>query len=72
MDPSRERIARNVFAIRTEQGFTQEALGALAGLHRTYIGAVERAEVNVSVDNVDRISVALSVDPSALLAPVKR
>ena len=69
LDSSRIRIARNVFAIRTQRGFTQQSLGALAGLHRTYIGAIERSETNVSVDNIDRIALALAVDPLALLAP---
>ena len=44
-------------------------LGERAGLHRTFIGAVERGEVNVSVDNIDRIAFALAIDPSLLLTP---
>ncbi len=69
LDPSRQRIARNVAVFRAARGYTQHELGQLAGLHRTFIGAVERAEVNVSIDNVDRIALALSVDPVELLAP---
>ena len=69
LDPSRQRIARNVAALRAARGYTQHELGQLAGLHRTFIGAVERAEVNVSIDNIDRIALALSVDPVELLAP---
>ncbi len=56
-------------ALRAARGYTQHELGQLAGLHRTFIGAVERAEVNVSIDNIDRIALALSVDPVELLAP---
>ena len=67
--PSRIRIARHVVSLRAERGLTQQALGERAGLHRTYIGSVERAEVNVSIDNVDRLAMALSVDPSVLLQP---
>lgn len=69
LDPSRQRIARNVAVLRAARGYTQHELGQLAGLHRTFIGAVERAEVNVSIDNIDRIALALSVDPVELLAP---
>jgi transcriptional regulator with XRE-family HTH domain len=46
-------------AKRREQGISQEELADRCGLHRTYIGAVERAERNVSLDNIDRISTAL-------------
>ena len=67
--PSRNRIARRVISLRYELGLTQQALGERAGLHRTYIGSVERAEVNVSIDNVDRLAKALLVDPSVLLRP---
>jgi transcriptional regulator with XRE-family HTH domain len=45
-------------------------LAAIAGLHRTYVGAIERAERNVSIDNVERLAQALAVDVVDLLAPV--
>ncbi len=69
LEPSRMRIARRVLSLRIERALTQQALGELAGFHRTYIGAVERAEVNVSIDNVDRLAMALAVDPSVLMQP---
>jgi len=53
---------------RTQHGFTQAELGDRSGLHRTFIGAVERGEVNVSIDNVDRIAQALRVEPATLLS----
>ena len=67
--PSRNRIAQHVHSLRLERGLTQQMLGERAGLHRTYVGSVERAEVNVSIDNVDRLAKALSVDPSVLMQP---
>lgn len=66
-EPSRLRLARCVRAARTQLGLTQQTLGELAGLHRTFIGAVERGEVNISLDNIDRIALALAMDPSLLL-----
>lgn len=48
-------------------GLSQEALAERCGLHRTYIGGIERLERNVSVDNVDRIAQALELDICELL-----
>lgn len=61
-------MARNLRAIRKAQGISQEALGDLADLHRTYVGSVEREERNVSLDNVERLAAALNVDILDLLA----
>lgn len=64
--------ARKVFAKRLRQlrqvrGLSQEALADLAGLHRTYVGSVERGERNVSIDNMERLARALEVDIAELL-----
>jgi len=56
-------------AERAARGLSQEQLADLAGLHRTYVGSVERAERNVSLDNIDRLARALGLDIAALLAP---
>lgn len=48
---------------------SQEALADLCDLHRTYVGSVERAERNVSLDNIERLAVALDVDIHELLMP---
>ena len=68
-EPSRDRVVRRVYARRVELALTQQALGDLAGLHRTYVGAIERGEVNVSLDNLDRLAAALKIDASALVQP---
>ena len=58
----------NVRQRRQELGLSQEELADAAGVHRTYIGSIERAERNISLDNIDRISNALSATAAELLS----
>ncbi len=51
---------------------SQEGLAELANLHRTYVGSVERAERNVSIDNMERLAAALGVSLPSLLQESKR
>jgi transcriptional regulator with XRE-family HTH domain len=51
-------------------GLSQEELAARSGLHRTYVGSVERGERNISVDNMEQLAAALSLDVLDLLAVV--
>jgi len=67
---SRARIAFNVRMHRLALGLSQEELAGRADLHRTYVGSIERAERNLTVDNVDRIARALGLDARDLLAPI--
>jgi len=69
---TRQILAENLRRIRHEKGLSQEKLGELSGLHRTYVGSVERAERNVSIDNVEALAVALEVSVGTLLSEVKR
>lgn len=63
-------LGRRIREFRQQAGRSQEALADLAGLHRTYIGAVERGERNVSLDNIVKIAAALRVRPADLLEGV--
>ena len=59
-------FAQNVRKYRIERGYSQELLAELAGLHRTYISALEREKRNISIENVERIAKALNVKPYQL------
>ena len=64
-------FGNRVRTFREQQGLSQEALAAVAGLHRTYIGGVERGERNVSLENIITLSKALKVDPAELVRGIK-
>jgi transcriptional regulator with XRE-family HTH domain len=51
----------------TLTGISQEAMADIAEVHRTYMGKVERGEVNISLENIVKLAKALKVHPSALL-----
>ena len=54
--------AHHIRKLREAKGLSQEALADIAGLHRTYISSVERGEKNFTVDTLERLAGALSVD----------
>ena len=64
-------FANNVRKYRNEKGLSQEALADLAGLHRTYISAVERERRNISIENIENIAAALDIDAYRLFTPSK-
>jgi transcriptional regulator with XRE-family HTH domain len=71
--PSARRIfAENLRKARLAKGLSQEDLAELATLHRTYVGSVERAERNVSIDNMERLAAAVGVSLPLLLQEGRR
>jgi len=62
-----ETFSKNLKTIRKDASISQEELASICGLHRTYIGAVERGERNISIKNIEKISAALNVKASFLL-----
>jgi transcriptional regulator with XRE-family HTH domain len=63
----RIQVGRQVRVLRVMRGWTQEVLADLAGLHRNYVGYVERGEHNAGIDNLERLAGALGVPLRQLL-----
>jgi transcriptional regulator with XRE-family HTH domain len=61
------RVGHNLRRYRQERGLSQEALADLAGVHRTYMGGLERGERNLTLKAVERIAERLGLDPVQLL-----
>jgi transcriptional regulator with XRE-family HTH domain len=64
------QFGEKVRAERKSQGLSQEELAAKAGVHRTYIGMVERGEKNITLVNICKIASALNVQASDLLTGI--
>lgn len=61
------RFGKKVKEERLKRNLSQEALAEKAGVHRTYIGMIERAEKNITLENIEKISNSLGVSISKLL-----
>lgn len=61
-----QRLGQNIKRERLAQKLSQEELAARAGMHRTYVGAVERGERNISVISLQRLATALEVQVARL------
>ena len=62
----RKTFGKRVRTLRKSKGYSQESFVDAASLHRTYIGAIERDEQNVSLDNIERIAKALKIQIAEL------
>lgn len=64
---ARALLAINIVELRRSKQWSQEALAHESGLHRTFIAHVERQTRNISIDNLEKVAVALEVHVSRLL-----
>lgn len=60
-------VGSNLRRLRRQMGYSQESFGEHVGWHRTFVGAVERGERNLTLRTVERIAAQLRVHPLALL-----
>jgi transcriptional regulator with XRE-family HTH domain len=67
--PLRTIVAKNIRERRLRLGLSQELLAEKSALHRTYIGAVERGERNITLLSLGKIAAALKVSPAQLAGP---
>ncbi len=59
-------VGSRIRELRAQRGFSQEKLAECSVLHRTYVGAVERGERNISLRNLQKIAVALGINLETL------
>jgi len=60
-------VGRNLRAYRMERGLSQEAFAEVLGVHRTYMGGVERGERNLTLKSVERMAEKLGMEARDLL-----
>jgi transcriptional regulator with XRE-family HTH domain len=61
------KFGQRVRQERTRRKLSQERLAELAGVHRTYIGMIERAEKNITLESIEKLAKALDLTPEELL-----
>ncbi len=61
------RFADKIKKERQKRNLSQENFAELIGFHRTYVGMLERAERNITLTNLEKIALALNIEPKNLL-----
>ncbi len=65
-------LGYRVRELRTKRGYSQEAFADHCGVHRTFMGTIERGETNLSFKNLAKLSAALGITLSQLLSGVEK
>ena len=65
--PTRKKFGKHLRQLRQAKSYSQESLALQVGLHRTYIGSIERGEQSVSLDNLARLATALDIKIAELV-----
>ena len=61
------KFGRRIRAERLKRSISQERLGEIAGVHRTYIGMIERGEKNITILNMEKLALALDLELKHLM-----
>jgi transcriptional regulator with XRE-family HTH domain len=61
------RFGRKVRMEREKRNISQERFGEMAGIHRTYVGMIERGEKNITLINMEKIASALDISLKQLV-----
>ena len=70
--PVCEAFGRNLRAIRKSKGFSQERLAHDSGIDRSYVGKIERGEVNITIEKIYLLAECLDCPPAKLLPDQSR
>lgn len=70
-DSLAKKLGKHIRELRKDQGYSQESFAYALKLHRTYIGAVERGEKNITIKNLEKIAQKLDVKISDLFLGIK-
>ncbi len=65
-------LARNLRALRLARNWSQEEMAEKCGLHRTYVGAIERGERNVTLETLNALALALGTSAAELIVDAQR
>ena len=65
-----QRFGHRLREVRDSKGLSQEALADAAGLHRTHVSLIERGHRSVRLETLERLAIALNVQPSELLPSI--
>lgn len=65
-------VGQRVRKLRLQAGYSQEAFADHCGVHRTFMGTIERGETNLSLQNLARVAAGLGITMSKLLSGIER
>ena len=66
-----QALGQRIRELRTERGYSQEAFADKCGVHRTFMGTVERGESNLSFQNIAKVATALGITLSTLFLDIE-
>jgi transcriptional regulator with XRE-family HTH domain len=70
--PLSKALGQRIRELRTERGFSQEAFADHCGVHRTFMGTIERGETNMSFQNLEKMAVAFKITLSQMLEGLEK